>query len=390
MSRLPAILTTSSDFVPTASSASPADSGDGWKQWLSEAGQVRWQTAMKRAIRDSRELACRLELNADAASATSPSTTSPSTTSPSGDVLGEDVLAEQNFPTFVPLEYFKRIEPKNASDPLLRQVIASPQEDNVVVDGFVDDPVGDLGAAQAAGLLHKYHGRVLLLTTNACGVHCRYCFRRQFPYSDNRPQDYSEALTYLSKHPEIDEVILSGGDPLTIADEKLFELFDRIAKLGHIRRLRIHSRMPIVIPQRMTDDLIDKLRSLRSMGPSGKDGITTWMVVHANHANELDDQVIASFAKLVDAGVPVLNQAVLLRGVNDNVDDLAELCRKLADHRVMPYYLHQLDRVTGAAHFEVHNDRGRQLVEEIRKQLPGYAVPTYVTEQPGRESKSPL
>ncbi len=177
------------------------------------------------------------------------------------------------------------------------------------------------------------------------------------------------------------EVLLSGGDPLTLTDQKLSDLVTEIESIRHVRRLRIHSRMPIVIPQRVTATLIDRLSSSR---------LAVWFVIHANHPNELDEAVMARIGALVDAGIPVLNQAVLLRGVNDDPDVLSELCLKLVDHRIQPYYLHQLDRVRGAAHFEVPLAEGKRIIEQLRARLPGYAVPTYVTEQPGVASKTPL
>jgi EF-P beta-lysylation protein EpmB len=315
---------------------------------------------MKRAIRSSAELRHALSLPA-----------------------ASDPIAEQNFPTFVPLEFLRRIRPGDLDDPLLRQVLPVASEDNIDAPGFSSDPVGDLNASVGGGVLHKYHGRALVVTTGACGVHCRYCFRREFPYSQTTSQSsgHQRAIEYLRTATDVDEVLLSGGDPLTLTDQKLDDLVSQLETIGHLRRLRIHTRMPIVIPQRITDAIVRRLRDSR---------LTTWFVVHANHANEIDDHVVASLSKLIDAGIPVMNQAVLLRGVNDNVDALAELCLRLVDHRITPYYLHQLDRVRGAAHFEVPIETGRDLTDQLRARLPGYAVPQYVTEQPGQTSKMPL
>lgn len=222
-----------------------------------------------------------------------------------------------------------------------------------------------------------------MIATAACGVHCRYCFRREFPYSSagTRAHDWRPSIQYLRDHDEIDEVLLSGGDPLTIVDQKLGELLDAIESIPHVRRLRIHTRMPIVIPQRITSELVDRLSSSR---------LAVWFVVHANHSNELDAHVLDRLGVVVDAGIPVLNQAVLLRGVNDDAAVLAELCRRLVDHRIQPYYLHQLDRVRGASHFEVPIHEGKRLMRQLRASLPGYAVPTYVVEQAGQMSKTPL
>ena len=245
------------------------------------------------------------------------------------------------------------------------------------------DPVGDANALQAAGLLQKYQGRGLLITTGACAIHCRYCFRRHYPYSDSprSPDDWQPALDRLAADHTIDEVILSGGDPLTLVDRHLAELARRIERIDHVRRLRIHTRLPIVIPQRVTGELIGWLTATP---------LTPIVVVHANHSQEIDDATAAALSRLVDAGIPVLNQAVLLRGVNDNVAALVGLSRRLIDLRVMPYYLHQLDRVQGAAHFEVPIARGMALVEEMRRQLPGYAVPRYVQEVAGEPHKRVL
>jgi EF-P beta-lysylation protein EpmB len=249
--------------------------------------------------------------------------------------------------------------------------------------GYCADPVGDLRAQVAGGILHKYRGRALVITTGACGVHCRYCFRRQFPYSSAgaRSENWRPAIEYLREHLELEEVLLSGGDPLTVTDAKLDELIGMIEATEHVRRLRIHTRMPIVIPQRVTPALIQRLTGSR---------LAVWLVIHANHPNELDASVLDRLAELIDAGIPVLNQAVLLRGVNDDAETLIELCGKLVDHRIQPYYLHQLDRVRGASHFEVPVAQGRRLVKRLRDSLPGYAVPTYVVEQAGETSKTPL
>ena len=324
-----------------------------------------WQTAMKRAIRNSYDLLTAAELpdfQQTLSSGSSP-----------------NIGGEKQFPTFVPLEFLSRIVPGDPADPLLRQVLPIIEEDETSDNRFVSDPVGDQAAVVANGLLHKYAGRALMITTGACGVHCRYCFRREFPYSENRPHDWNAALDYVKENPSVDEVILSGGDPLTLVDSKLMDLFERIESIDHVKRLRIHSRMPIVIPQRVTSAIVDRLANSR---------LAIWMVIHANHAAELDALVLDRIATMVRSGITVLNQAVLLRGVNDNADTLAELCERLINAQVMPYYLHQLDRVRGAAHFEVPKQHGLDLIEALRKRLPGYAVPQYVVEEAGSPSKS--
>jgi EF-P beta-lysylation protein EpmB len=223
----------------------------------------------------------------------------------------------------------------------------------------------------------------LLITTGACAVHCRYCFRRHYPYSEGPRSidDWQPAIDRLAADPSIDEVLLSGGDPLTLVDEQLAELARRLAEIPHLRRLRIHTRLPIVIPQRVTSELLDWLSGTR---------LAPIMVVHANHPQEIDAATAGALTKLIDAGVPVLNQSVLLRGVNDHAEALIDLSRRLIDLRVMPYYLHQLDRVQGAAHFEVPISRGLELVAQMRAALPGYAVPRYVQEIAGDAHKRVL
>ena len=301
--------------------------------------------------------------------------------------LGEEWLdpAEKTaagFPLFAPREFIARMEVGNPHDPLLRQVLPIGEE-LVERKGFTSDPVGDLAAQAAPGMLHKYHGRALLITTGACAVHCRYCFRRSYPYSDGPRSlaDWEPALEAIADDSTIEEVLLSGGDPLTIVDSQLAALVERLEAIEHVRRLRIHTRLPIVIPQRVNDELLSWLKSTR---------LAPIVVVHANHPHEIDDPVVHSLARLVDAGIPVLNQSVLLRGVNDDASALIELSKRLVNLRVMPYYLHQLDRVQGAAHFEVPVCRGIEIVEEMRRQLPGYAIPRYVQEIAGDDGKRVL
>jgi EF-P beta-lysylation protein EpmB len=291
-------------------------------------------------------------------------------------------LAARQFPLFVPRGYLARMRPGDAADPLLRQVLPLAEE-LVEVPGFVADPVGDAAAARQPGLLHKYAGRVLLITTGTCAVHCRYCFRRHYPYVETPRSldDWRPALDEIAADDSVHEVILSGGDPLTIVDATLAELIDELAAIDQLRRLRVHTRLPIVIPERVTDSLIEMLRGSR---------LTPIVVVHANHANELDAHVAVALAKLADAGIVLLNQSVLLAGVNDTVEAQAELCERLVDLRVLPYYLHQLDRVAGAAHFEVPIVSGQRIIDELRSRLPGYVVPRYVQEIVGANSKIEL
>ena len=286
---------------------------------------------------------------------------------------------ERGFPLLVPRTYLTRIGPGDPHDPLLLQVLPRKEEREQPA-GFTTDPVGEAHTARTCGLLRKYQGRALMVATPDCGVHCRFCFRRHFPYPKllKPPSRWEPALDEIARDPSIREVILSGGDPLTLDDGLLARLAQRLAEIPHVHRLRVHTRVPIVIPQRVTGELLAWLRGTR---------LTSIVVVHVNHPAEIDDQVAAALGRLVDAGVPVLSQSVLLRGVNDRVDVLARLYERLVDLRVMPYYLHQLDRVAGAAHFEVPESTGVELLTNLRARLPGYAVPRYVRERPGERCK---
>lgn len=382
-----------------------------------------WQVALREAVRDPRELARLLELDPGWAD--------------------QARRATADFPLFVPRSYLARMRPGDPADPLLRQVlplaleiqgetseshnVTNPGSDPVGAvlaaaklertpemtaqggpgprpsevpgtDGFgsslrsspatphpqgLIDPVGDLDAQRLPGLLHKYAGRVLLITTGACAVHCRYCFRRHFPY-DSAPKTlagWEPALAEIAADSSISEVILSGGDPLTLRDGLLASLAERLADMSHLRRLRVHTRLPLMIPERVNDELLEWLRGTR---------LSPVMVIHANHANELQGDAADAVQRLVAAGIPTLNQTVLLRGINDNVETLAALSERLLDLGALPYYLHQLDRVAGAMHFEVPIEVGLELVAALRARLPGYAVPRYVQERAGEPSKTPL
>jgi EF-P beta-lysylation protein EpmB len=292
------------------------------------------------------------------------------------------LVSDCSFPVFVPLGYVKRMRPGDPHDPLLRQVLPLAEE-AIDAAGFGNDPVQDQAAILRPGLLQKYSRRVLLVTTGACAIHCRYCFRRHFPYGKgpHSMAQWQPAIEQISADPTIEEVILSGGDPLTLVDAHLAELAEQLASIPHLRRLRIHTRLPIVIPERVTSALLDWLSASR---------LVPIIVIHANHAAELDESVAAALQRLTRAGIMLLNQTVLLHGVNDSLAALSELSCRLIDLRVVPYYLHQLDRVRGAAHFEVPVERGRELVERLRDTLPGYAVPTYVQEVAGQPSKQVL
>ncbi len=287
--------------------------------------------------------------------------------------------AHNQFRTFAPDPWIARIRHGDPDDPLLRQVLPVAGE-SAETAGFVPDAVGDAASTRVPGLIHKYTGRALLLGSAACAIHCRYCFRRHYPY-ETTPRSLSQfdqALQTVRNDQSIEEIILSGGDPLMMTDERLQELVKMIADIPNIRRLRIHTRLPVVIPDRVTDHLLQILRQSR---------VAPWLVLHCNHAQEIDEAVAVAMRQLTNAGIPLLNQSVLLRGINDNIETLVSLSQRLVDLRCTPYYLHQLDRVSGVAHFEVPIPQGRELVTEMRNRLPGYAVPRYVCEIPGDPAK---
>ncbi len=287
--------------------------------------------------------------------------------------------AAEPFAVVVPRSYLKRIRHSDPEDPLLRQILPSAAE-LPQVEGFVCDPLSEAAASPVPGLLSKYRGRSLIVATGRCGVHCRFCFRRHHPTPsvECNAGRFADVLDLLRQDQSIHEAILSGGDPLVLDDRALAELADQLSEIKHLQRLRLHSRMPVVIPQRITDELL---------AWCGRTRLTVVMVIHINHPNEIDDAVAVAIGRLVDAGIPVLSQTVLLRGVNDNADVLEALFERLVALRVMPYYLHQLDRVAGAAHFEVAQQEGCKLVEQLRSRLPGYAIPRYVRDIPGNRSK---
>lgn len=329
---------------------------------LQPSPALRWQQAWREAVRDPRELLAMLGL----------------------DALAEGLsdAAASQFPLRVPRGFVARMRHGDPTDPLLRQVLPILDEDRIV-PGFGLDAVGDGAARRGGGVIHKYNGRALLIATGSCAVHCRYCFRRHYPYAEDTAAaaGWREAVETIRADASIHEVILSGGDPLSLADHKLAELTDALRGIPHLRRLRIHTRLPIVLPERVDAGLLAWLRGL------------PWpvaIVVHANHANEFDAAVDAAMAALRDAGATLLNQAVLLRGVNDSLEALADLCERGHAAGVLPYYLHQLDRVAGAAHFEVDDAQALALHAALAARLPGYLVPRLVREVAGAPGKTPL
>ncbi len=292
------------------------------------------------------------------------------------------LAAAKQFPLRVPLAFASRIEKGNLLDPLLRQILPINDELKSYA-GFSDDPVGDLNSVKQTGVLHKYHGRVLLINTGACAIHCRYCFRRNFPYADLQlsKQQENEVIQTIQNDTSIQEVILSGGDPLILNDARLARLFDALAQISTLKRIRIHTRLPIVLPARVTDELLNVLKS------SPKKII---VVVHCNHANEIDENVARACQRLTSAGVTLLNQSVLLKGVNDNVETLCNLSERLFEIGVLPYYLHFLDKANGTGHFQVSKIEALALLTEVQNQLSGYLVPKLVAEQAGELSKQYL
>ena len=289
---------------------------------------------------------------------------------------------ENPFPLFVPREFIARMQPGDPTDPLLQQILPTSDE-RVQTPGYGQDPVGDQHVERAPGLLHKYTSRVLMIASGVCAVHCRYCFRRHFPYEESpRSNDqWQPALDLIANDPSIHEVILSGGDPLSLGNQRLRALGNALEAIGHVQRLRIHTRFPVMIPNRIDAAFCDWIASSR---------LTSWIVLHINHANEIDKALIQAIRAMKITGASVLNQAVLLRGINDSVALQRDLCERLVDVGVQPYYLHQLDRVDGAAHFETTTPVGEQIIDELRKLLPGYAVPRLVREVSGEPHKTVL
>ncbi|KZX58234.1 EF-P beta-lysylation protein EpmB [Halioglobus sp. HI00S01] len=320
-----------------------------------------WRSELRHAVSDGGTLLARLQLNPEQ--------------------LGYSALAARDFPVLVPRPYLQRITPGDPDDPLLRQVLATGQE-TLVEPGYSDDPVGETGATiQRPGVIQKYRGRVLLILAGGCAINCRYCFRRHFPYQENRNsrQEWLQALEHVAADTSITEVILSGGDPLLVADAALAELVATIAAIPHVRRLRVHTRLPVVIPQRVTDGLLQALTGSR---------LRCVMVIHSNHARELDAPVVQAMQRLREADVELLNQSVLLAGVNNHAATLVNLSERLFEIGVRPYYLHLLDKVRGAAHFDVPQAEGIALIDAMAAELPGYLVPRLVLEEAGQPGKT--
>ena len=297
-------------------------------------------------------------------------------------LLSGAILASQQFKLRVPRAFVGKMKLGDAHDPLLLQVLPHHLELEEHA-GFVTDPLGEEQANQLPGVLHKYKTRFLLTLTGACAIHCRYCFRRHFPYQENLPknEDWLNIKTYLESQLDINEVILSGGDPLTLSNRKLALWIERLESLKQIKILRIHSRVPIVIPERIDTELVSLLKNSR---------LRIILVIHSNHPAELDNLTCSKLAHLAKHNILVLNQAVLLKGVNDSAQTLVDLSYRLFEAQVLPYYLHVLDKVKGAHHFDLGAEKIDQIYKDVLASLPGYLVPKLVREVAGEKNKTPL
>ena len=288
-----------------------------------------------------------------------------------------EMLERPKFPLNLPLRLAQKIAKSTLDDPLLRQFAPSKQELNIAPED-AQDPVGDLCSQKSQKLLHKYKGRALLLTTSACAMHCRFCFRQNFPY-ETKEQEFGPELKILAEDPSITECILSGGDPLSLSNERLRALFQSLSEIEHLKRIRFHTRFPTGIPERIDEGFLDLLASCPKQ---------IVFVIHVNHPIELDADVLSALDNVKRLGIPILSQSVLLKGVNDDEKTLLSLCTNLVDHGILPYYLHLLDRVAGSGHFNVSEARGLELIAYIQAHLSGYGVPRFVREIPGKPNKT--
>lgn len=320
-----------------------------------------WRSLLDAAITDPKQLLRALDLDPE--------------------LLPQMVAGHHLFKIKTPKSYLQRIKKGDPSDPLLLQILPQAEEVTLKPADYCSDPVGDLDASPVPGLIHKYNNRALLITSPACAIHCRYCFRREFPYRNavTSGDHWQQTMDYLTDNPQIIEVILSGGDPLTLADEQLAELAKQLVSIPHLKTLRIHTRLPIVLPERIDKTFLTWMEKLP---------IQTVMVVHSNHPNELNQQVGEALVAAANAGIALYNQTVLLQNINDDAEILASLSRKLFDFRVQPYYLHLLDKVNGAAHFDVDIERSRKIYQQLASLLPGYLLPRLVQDLPGRPAKT--
>ncbi len=295
-----------------------------------------------------------------------------------GKFLELDLSYSSPFPLNLPRRLASKIKKGTLNDPILKQFLPVDEEENPPLS-YLDDPVCDTSFQKTPRLLQKYRGRALLITTSACAMHCRFCFRQNYPYDPNT--DFSKELEILRNDPTITEIILSGGDPLSLSDVTLKRVVENLEAIPHLKLLRFHTRFPIGIPERITDSFLEILKTSR---------LQTIFVIHVNHPRELDDEIFAALKKISSLGIPLLCQSVLLSGVNDDFETLKTLFITLATGGIIPYYLHQLDHVKQGHHFEVSTEKGLKLMEKLRGELPGYAVPKFVQEIPFKNSKTPL
>lgn len=321
--------------------------------------QKNWQTQLSDAITSVDELLSLLQLES----------------------LRQSIYIPKHFELRVPRAFVSKMIVGDANDPLLRQVLPD-QREQIAVSGYVADPLNEDDHNPIKGLLHKYQSRVLLTMTQACAIHCRYCFRQHFDYQSNLPTTSAQAdiISYITRHPEIDEVILSGGDPLSLSNRRLFIWLNLLESLPQLSTIRLHTRLPLVIPERLDNDLLDRLKASRCQ---------IVMVIHCNHANEIDDNTAHYLQRLRSAGITLLNQTVLLRGINDEVETQVALSQRLFAAGVLPYYLHLLDKVAGGAHFDTDERAAIELYWSLLAKLPGYLVPKLVSELPNRPFKVP-
>ena len=320
-----------------------------------------WQKDLRQVITDPKQLLSLLEID-------------------SSEYL-QHFKAKKLFPVRVPLPYIKRMKKNDIHDPLLKQVMPLSSE-FVISDGFNTDPLQEHDTV-AEGLLHKYKNRVLMIVKAGCAINCRYCFRRHFPYQENSPNKkrWQQALNYIANQKDISEVIFSGGDPLMASDEHLTWLVEQIEIIPHVKRLRIHTRLPLVIPSRITNGLVNLLSNT---------SLKATMVLHINHSNEIDDEFAQAIEPLRNARIPLFNQSVMLNGVNDNAKTLCNLSEKMFDIGIIPYYLHLFDPVQGAAHFDVNEERAVSIANEMLASLPGFLMPKLVREIAGQTNKTPI
>ena len=321
-----------------------------------------WQKSLSQAIRTLPELLEKLQIPPD--------------------LLGIPQESFKNFPLLVTRSYLNRMEKGNPNDPLLLQVLPSENELTSPPE-FKTDALEEGDSHFEKGLLKKYQHRALMITTGTCAIHCRYCFRKHYSYLDEPRQweDWLPAFEAIKNDSSIHEIILSGGDPLILSNSRIQKILQQLEQIPHVKRLRIHTRIPVVLPDRIEPEFLELLTSSR---------LTTFMVIHANHHNELQYDANEAIQKIVGSGIPVLNQAVLLNGINDSKEIQFQLCESLINLGVIPYYLHQLDKVKGTAHFETNVNLGKEIITYLRENLPGYAVPQYVREIPGEKNKTPL